>query len=75
MFKNDKPNPWITLIYALSKTALTIYCGVGAVCAVLQEDWFGVAFATILAAWYFAGAVKNLLRANTEADARRNCAI
>ena len=75
MFKNKKPNPWITFIYALSQMALSIYCGAGPICAAEQKNWFGVAFAAILAAWYFAGAVKNLLRANAEIDAQRNAAM
>jgi hypothetical protein len=75
MFKNKKSNPWITLIYALSQVILTIYCGTGAICATEQKNWFGVVFATILAAGYFAGAVKNLLRANAEVDANRNTAM
>ena len=56
MLKNKKPNPWIAFIYVLSQIALTIFCCVGEICAVNQKDWFGVAFAAILAVWYFAGA-------------------
>ena len=73
MLKNKKP--WITLIYALSQIVLTIYCGAGAICAAEQKNWFGVVFAAILAAWYCAGAVKNLLRADAEVDAQRNAAM
>lgn len=68
MFKNKKYKPLITLVYAIMQIGLTICLGIGAVYALEQKDWIGMIGATIFAAWFFAKAVKNLLRANAEVN-------
>lgn len=71
MLKNKKPNPWLTLITAVARAILAVYCGRCVAYAIDQKIWFGAIVASIFVIWYFAGAVKDLLKANAEVDENR----